>query len=140
MVVITERSATEQKETHSTEIEQDFKDLDRGWVAAFLQGDTELFDRIWTDGFVFTAPFGQFTNKQQELADIKSGDIAFESLSTGELTVHVYGTTAVMAGRFMVRGNYKGRDISGAYTYTNLLEKQLEQPWQIVSSHSTPVG
>ena len=53
---------------------------DRGWVAAYLQGDTELFDRIWIDGFIFTLPFGQFTNKEQEIANIKSGDLAFESL------------------------------------------------------------
>ena len=31
-------------------IDQEFKDLDRGWVAAYLQGATDLFDRVWADG------------------------------------------------------------------------------------------
>ena len=116
----------------------EFRDLDRGWVAAYLNGDLELFDRIWINGFIFTFPFGRFANKEQQLADIKSGDLAFESLSTTDMSVRVYGKTAVMAGRFTMKGLYKGRDISGQYNYTNVLEKQPDQCWQIVASHANP--
>jgi len=59
----------DQNATLNGRIEQEFKDLDRGWVAAYLQGTTELFDRVWADGFIFTSPFGQFTNKEREIAD-----------------------------------------------------------------------
>lgn len=114
-------------------IEQEFRELDRGWVAAYLQGDTELFDRIWIEGFIFTFPFGKGTNKAQEIANIKCGDLAFESLSTDNIKVRVYGNTAVMAGRFMMKGRYKDRDISGQYNYINVLGKQQER-WQIVAS------
>jgi ketosteroid isomerase-like protein len=119
-------------------IEQEFRDLDRGWVAAYLQGDTELFDRIWIESFIFTFPFGQGTNKAQEIADIKCGDLAFESLSTDNMKVRVYGETAVVAGRLMVNGRYKDRDISGQYNYTNVLGKQLGS-WRIVASHAAPI-
>jgi len=61
----------DQNPTLNGRIEQEFKDLDRGWVAAYLQGTTELFNRVWADGFIFTSPFGQFTNKEQEIADIR---------------------------------------------------------------------
>jgi len=74
--------AMDQKTTLHGRIEQEFKDLDRGWVAAYLQGTTDLFDRVWADGFIFTSPFGQFTNKEPEIADIESGALSFESLST----------------------------------------------------------
>jgi ketosteroid isomerase-like protein len=56
------------------------------------------------------------------------------------MTVKFYGKTVVMAGRFMMKGRYKGRDISGEYNYTNVLEKQQEQGWQIVASHAAPVA
>jgi ketosteroid isomerase-like protein len=121
-------------------IEQEFRDLDRGWVAAYLQGNAELFDRIWIDGFLFTFPFGQFTNKAQEIANIQSGALAFESLSTDDIQVKVYGNTAVMAGRFMMKGRYKDRDISGQYSYTNVLGKQPEECWQIVASHAAHIA
>jgi hypothetical protein len=35
--------------------------------------------------------------------------------------VLVYGSIAVMAGRFTVKGRYNDRDISGQYSYTNVL-------------------
>src|SRR5215213_10894208 len=121
--------------TVMSNIEQELRDLDRGWVAAYLHGDTELFDRIWIEGFVFTFPFGQFTNKTQEMANIRSGERTFESLSTDNTKVKVYGRTAVMAGRLTMKGRYKDRDISGQYSYTNVLGKRQEC-WRIVASHA----
>ena len=116
-------------------IEQEFRDLDRGWVAAYLQGDTDLFDRIWIEGFIFTFPFGQFTNKTQEIANIQSGSLKFESLCTDNNKVKVYGNMAVMAGRLTMQGRYKERDISGQYSYTNVLGK-WQECWRIVASHA----
>jgi len=122
-----------------SDLEQEFRDLDRGWVAAYLQGDTELFDRIWIEGFIFTFPFGQGTNKAQEIANIKCGDLALESLSTDNIKVKVYGQTAVMAGRLMMKGRYKDQDISGQYNYTNVLGKQ-QDCWRIVASHAAHIA
>jgi hypothetical protein len=117
-------------------LDQEFIDLDRGWVAAYLQGSAQLFNRIWTEGFVFTFPFGQFNNKEREISNIASGSVAFESISSDNLTVRVYGHTAVMAGHFMIKGRYETRDISGRYGYTNVLEKQPDELWQIVASQA----
>ncbi|MCA1576659.1 MAG: nuclear transport factor 2 family protein [Acidobacteria bacterium] len=126
----------DQNATLNGRIEQEFEDLDRGWVAAYLQGTTDLFDRVWADGFIFTSPFGQFTNKEREIADIKSGALSFESLATGDITVKVYGNTAVMAGSLTMKGRYKDRDISGQYSYTNVLGRQQQECWRIVASHA----
>jgi len=130
----------DQNATLNVRIEQEFKDLDRGWVAAYLQGTTELFDRVWADGFIFTSPFGQFTNKEQEIADIKSGALSLESLSTDDIKVELYGSTAVMAGGLTMKGCYKGRDISGQYSYTNVLGRQQQQCWRIVASHAAHIS
>jgi hypothetical protein len=120
-------------------IKQEFRDLDRAWVAAYLQGDTDLFDRVWIEGFVFTFPFGQFTNKAREVANIKSGDLAFGSLSTDNLKVTVYGHTAVMAGRLTMRGRYKDRDLSGQYSFTNVLGRRQES-WRVVAAHAAQIA
>ena len=118
-------------------MKQEFKDLERGWVAAYMQGNPELFERIWSEGFIFTFPFAQFSDKEQTLANIKSGKLKFDSFATENMTVKVHGLTAVMAGRFRLKGRYNGRDISGQYDYTNVLEKQPEQSWQIGASHAS---
>jgi ketosteroid isomerase-like protein len=130
----------DQNTNFNSNIDNEFTDLDRGWVAAYLQGSSDLFDRIWTDGFIFTFPFGQFANKEQEIANIKSGDLAFDSLSTDKIRVKVYCNTAVMAGRVTMKARYKDRDISGQYNYTNVLKKRQDGPWQIVASHATHIA
>ena len=117
-------------------LDQEFIDLDRGWAAAYAQGNAELFNRIWTEGFVFTFPFGQFNNKEQEISNIDSGRVAFEFLSTDNPTVRVYGNTAVMAGHFLMKGRYEARDISGRYGYSNVLERQPDELWKIVASQA----
>ena len=129
----------DRKATFMSNIEQEFRDLDRGWVAAYLQGDTELFDRIWIEGFIFTFPFGQCTNKAQEIANLKSGNLALESLFTDDIKVKVYGKTAVMAGRLMMKGRYRDHDISGQYNYINVLGKQ-QGCWRIVASHAAHIA
>jgi hypothetical protein len=118
-------------------LDQEFMDLDRGWVAAYLQGNAELFNRIWTERFVFTFPFGKFNNKESEISNIDSGSVAFESISTDNLTLTDYGNTVVMAGNFSLKGQYEGRDLSGRYSYTNVVGKQHDESWQIVASHAS---
>lgn len=125
--------------TAIVDIEQEFRDLDRGRIAAYLQGDAELFDRVWIDGFIFTFPFGQCANKAQEIANIKSGDLAFESLHTDNIRVRVYGQTAVMAGRLTMKGRYKDQDINGQYSYTDVLGKK-QKCWRIVASHAMRIA
>jgi uncharacterized protein DUF4440 len=124
------------QEPNINSLDQEFRDLDRGWVAAYLQGSSELFDRIWTEGFLFTFPFGKYSNKKQEISNIDSGSVAFNSMSSDNLTVRVYGNTAVMAGDFIIQGRYEDRDISGQYGYTNVLKKQHDKLWQIVASQA----
>ena len=125
------------QEPNINSLDQEFRDLDRGWVAAYLQGSSELFDRIWTEGFLFTFPFGKYSNKKQEISNIDSGSVAFNSMSSDNLTVRVYGNTAVMAGHFIIQGRYEDRDISGQYGYTNVLKKQHDKLWQIVASQAS---
>jgi hypothetical protein len=50
--------------------------------------------------------------------------------------VLVYGSIAVMAGRFTVKGRYNDRDISGQYSYTNVLGRQQRGYWRIVASQA----
>ena len=47
MAIEIRKVAMDQKAILHGRIEQEFKDLDRGWIAAYLQGTTDLFDRVW---------------------------------------------------------------------------------------------
>ena len=52
----------------------------------------------------------------------------------------VYGSTAAMARRLTMKGRYKDRDISGQYSYTNVLGRQQPECWRIVASHAAQLA
>jgi ketosteroid isomerase-like protein len=60
-------------------------------------------------------------------------------MELSDMTVHVYGNTAVAAGANNLHGTYKGQDISGKYRFTDTWVKRNGK-WQVVASAVEPVG
>ena len=69
---------------------------------------------------------------------MSSGDLKFQSIVVSDLTIHVYGKTAVAAGTATLKGSFKGQDISGTYRYTDVWVKRNGK-WQVVASQATKV-
>jgi len=51
-------------------------------------------------------------------------------MELSDMTVHVYGDTAVAAGTNTLHGAHKGQDISGKYRFT---DTWLKTKWQMAS-------
>ena len=64
-------------------------------------------------------------------------------MELSDLTVHVYGNTALAAGTNAVKGTYKGQDISAKYRFTDTWVKRngkwqvASGKWQVAASQST---
>lgn len=112
--------------------------VDREWHQALLNKELETLDRILPAGFIFVSAFGEALNKSQFLAVIGSTDLAFQSIQREEVSLHFHGNTALARGRDTVAGQYKGRDISGQYTFTNVYVETRGR-WHVVSSQTTRV-
>ncbi len=120
-------------------VEQELRKLNEEGAKAYLQRDTKALERIWADDFIFTNPFGEVTTKAQEIANVKSGELTFESFTTDDVQVRTFVDVAVLTGRATVKGHYKGQDISGRYRYTDTYVK-LEGRWQIIAAQATREG
>jgi ketosteroid isomerase-like protein len=72
------------------------------------------------------------------MANMKSGELKFESMDLKESKVRVYGDTAIVTGQSRVKGSFKGQDISGTYSFTDVFVKSKGQ-WRAVSSQITRV-
>ena len=117
------------------EPEQELLELERLWVEAYLQSDSPLLNRLWADDFVYTNAFREIKSKAQAIESMES-ELTIEQLITFEVHGNVFGNTAVATGRAMVKGQYKGEDISGQYHYTNTYA-QRQGRWQAIASHVT---
>jgi ketosteroid isomerase-like protein len=105
---------------------------------AIVLRDAAAYERILADDFVFTSFDGTVTNKAQEVAKVKSGDLKFESGKSDDIKIKIYGKTAVLTGRFTAKGNRNGKDFTFTERYTAVFVKRKGR-WQMVAEHASEV-
>ena len=110
--------------------------LERDWVAAIVKKDTATLDRLIADDFVGTSPTAHTYTKTIAINDLKAGTYVVDKMDLDEVTVNVYGTTAVSFVSQQEKSRYAGVDSSGHYHFTDVWVKK-DGRWQVVASHGT---
>jgi uncharacterized protein (TIGR02246 family) len=115
-------------------VEQAIRLLDSERIQAQVHADATALDRIYADDFVGVGPSGTVRTKPQVIADFTSGDLKFQSITTGEVQVRVYGNTAVETGRSTMIGQDKGKDVPRDTRFTRVWVNQRGR-WRLVANH-----
>ncbi len=119
------------------EVEQHLRQLNDEWVKAVVRGDGETLNRVMADDFIFTYPL-EGDDKAQFIADITSGDLKIEHITREQLSVRVFGSTAVMSARDSATWLYHGRELSGQYRVILIYSKR-EDKWQLCAVQACPM-
>lgn len=119
------------------EIEQHLRQMNDEWVKALVRRDTDTLDRVMADDFFFAYPM-EGDDKSQFISDIASGDIRVEYLNRENVTVRIWGHTAVLSAHDSARWFYQGRDFSGHYKVVGVYA-QREGKWELVSVQACPI-
>jgi ketosteroid isomerase-like protein len=123
---------------HSTiEIEQLVRQLNDDWVKAIMRGDVETLDRVMADDFFFTYPL-EGDDKPQFIADVTSGDLKIEHISREQVSVRVFGSTAVLTARDSGTWLYHGRELSGQYKIIQVFAERGGR-WQLCAFQACPM-
>ena len=112
--------------------------MERDAAAALAKRDLAGFGSVLSEDAVLTGPDGAVQTKAQLLADLKSGTLVIESSAISDMKVRVFGEAAVVTYTTTDKGNYKGRDISGRYRWTDTFVRR-EGKWRIVAGQGTPI-
>src|SRR5713101_5505272 len=91
------------------EVERHLRQLDDEWIKALVRRDAETLDRIIADDFVFAYPL-EGDDKAQFISDVTSGQLKVEHISRGQVSVRVFGRTAVLTARDSATWLYHGRE------------------------------
>jgi len=118
--------------------EQAVRQLLKELYTALGRNDTAALDRIYADDYTNVIDSGVLTTKAPRLASIKSGELKFESVSSDELNVRLYGQTAVATYRATSKVQFKGQDIGGQFRVTVTLVK-IKGRWQVVAAQNTRI-
>jgi ketosteroid isomerase-like protein len=122
--------------TAGEDVEATITQLEREWVAAIVNKDQAALSRLLADDFAGTSPTAHVYTKEMAIADLSNGTYVVEAMDLDEISVNVYGDTAVAFASQNEKSRYGATDISGHYHYTNVWVKRSDR-WQAVASHGT---
>ena len=117
-----------------TSVEQAIRQLDHERIQAQIGADALVLTRIYADDFIGVGPSGTVRTKAQVISDFTSGDLKFQSITTDDVQVRVYGNTAVETGRSTMSGQDKGKAVPRDTRFTRVWVKQQGR-WRLVANH-----
>ena len=115
-------------------VEQAIRKLDNERIQAQIHADAAALERIYADDFIGVGPSGTVRNKPQVISDFMSGNLKFQSITTDDVQVRVYGNAAVETGRSTMNGQDKGNAVPHDTRFTRVWIKQQGR-WRLVANH-----
>jgi hypothetical protein len=137
---VAKKSAAVAKPAAAADVQQILKDRGRRkYREALTKRDLAALDKIWAEGYTFTNGRGEFLTKKDRMENIKRGATKFDSISRENEEIRVFGNTAVITGRSVMKVIYGGKESSGPYRTINVWVK-MQGRWQIVANQITPIA
>ena len=112
--------------------------IEHQWGDALVKGDVTAFGRYIADDWILTWSDGSLVTKPMALADLKEGALKIESLRFDDVSVRVYGDTAIVTGMVIERSKFREKDTSGKRRFTDVFLKR-DGSWQAVASHECDI-
>jgi len=123
----------------SGSVEQELIKLEKEWTDALVKRDVAFLDRILADDYTSTDTDGNVFTKTENLELLKSGEYVLLSQVADDLKVRVYGDAAVYMARTTDKAQFKGKDISGQYRWTDTWVRRAGR-WQCVATHGSRIA
>jgi ketosteroid isomerase-like protein len=117
-------------------VEARITELEKEWATAIEQKDVDTLDRLLAPEFAGTSPTAHIFMKEDAINDLKKGTYVVEEMKLDEISVNVFGNTAVSFTSQQEKSKYDGKDTSGHYHFTDVWVNRDGQ-WQVVASHGS---
>ena len=129
---IAQQQSAQTRDAASTE--QAVQREDQVRIRAQITADTIALRRIYADDFLGIGPTGVVRNKAGVIADFTTHALTYQSITTAEVRVRVYGNTAVETGRSTMVGQDRGKDVPRENRFTRVWV-MTDGRWQLVANH-----
>ncbi len=124
--------------TSRIEIEQLLRQMNDDWVKALVRADGQTLARIMADDFFFAYPM-EGDDKGQFIGDVVSGNIRIEHINRENVTVRIWGETAIITAKDSAKWYYQGHDFSGHYKVVHVYSHRNGK-WELCSVLACPMA
>ena len=118
--------------------EQAVQQQDQERIRAQITADTVALRRVYADDFLGIGPTGVVRNKAEVIADFTTHALTYQSITTAEVRVRVYGNAAVQTGRSTMVGQDRGKAVPRENRFTRVWV-MTDGRWQLVANHYSPM-
>jgi len=126
-------------QTPTPEDEKAILTTEYAWCQAYLNADAKALADIELDGYILTDPQGHAVTKANEIEQLTSGTIHYNELSSHELSVRVYGDTAIVTGRTVLKSIEDNEPFEGVFQFTDTFVRQADR-WRVATEHVTRIA
>jgi ketosteroid isomerase-like protein len=120
----------------ATQDERDILRVEAALCEAFENGDTDTLRALLDERFVLTGSNGIPTDRAQTLAEVESGEPAYEVFRNHSQKFHLYGNAAVVTGITTIKGTAGGEAFAADFQFTDTWVYRDGQ-WKMAASHAT---
>jgi hypothetical protein len=118
----------------AADVAQELKTMERQWVAALVNRNTKALADILDDSYTDTDEQANQSDKNGILTALTSGELKMESIQLSNLKIRSYVYAAVVSGRALQNGTYKGQKLPASVTFTDTFV-MMNGAWKAVASH-----
>jgi ketosteroid isomerase-like protein len=112
--------------------------LEHAWDQALERGDVKALSAIFDNSLVYVDYDGSLLTKADYLARVKSNTTHMAQIVAEDMSVRMFGDTAIVVGTYRVKGIENGKPYlrRGRFTDTWVL---VGRNWICVASEATPI-
>ncbi len=126
------------QETKGGNAEEQLKALQTRAIEALLKSDTGFFEKYFADDIVIIHGTGAVVTKAQDIQNLKSGALKYESYDVSDRKIRIYGNTAVVNDVTSTKGLIASKPFNGDFRVT-WVWAELNGNWKIVSRQITKI-
>jgi uncharacterized protein (TIGR02246 family) len=116
-----------------SQTEQQISALSDAMIQANLKDDTSFYQKYYAEDATIVHGNGKLFTKEQEIADLKSGSLKYESIDVREKTIRTYGDTAVVHLLITFKGLLGGKEFGPIDLRRTVVWIKQKGDWKIVA-------
>ncbi|WP_316150067.1 nuclear transport factor 2 family protein [Cupriavidus sp. BIC8F] len=114
-------------------VKQQISALSDEMIQANLKGDASFYQKYYADDATIIHGNGKLFTKDQDIADLKSGALKYESIDVREKTIRVYGDTAVVHLLLTFKGSLSGQAFDPINLRRTVVWVKQQGNWKVVA-------
>ena len=131
-------TAQEKPSGSATFSESDALNMAQEWASLVSQANVAELEKLLNDRYVHIHATALVESKTQFLEAFKNGSRKYDPIKLEEVTVRVFGSSAVVTGKFNLKAFVRGNTIEGVNRFGLVLVK-TQNGQQVVSFQATAI-